>query len=125
MFQVAYNYQKPWRENQLLHVEGQFACDVAISPTVARRKANGFLASQVTMMVSAGEPLLLLGDKPVWQTPAVLRLPQHGEVGTVGTIEVDAQTGEVITPSHEQIQHMQELANALAAHFTLPPATTS
>jgi hypothetical protein len=37
----------------------------------------------------------------------------------VGTIEVDALTGEVISPSSEQIAAMQRRANDLATRLTL------
>lgn len=120
MFQIAYDYQKPWPENEPLRVEGHFDQEITISPTLARRKANGFLAGHVTMMVSAGQPTLILSEQPIWRVPAILNLPQLGEVGTLGAIDIDAQTGKIILPSPKQISRMQELAHAIAAHFASP-----
>ncbi len=49
MFQVVYDYQKSWPENEPLRIEGHFVHEIAISPVVARRKANSFLAGYVTI----------------------------------------------------------------------------
>jgi hypothetical protein len=122
MFQIAYDYQKPWPENEPLQVKAHFDQEITISPVLARRKANGFLAGYVTMMVSAGQPTLILNEQPFWRVPAVLNLPYLGEVSTLGAIDIDAQTGKIIPPSAEQISRMQELAHAIAAYFA--PSTT-
>ncbi len=124
MFQVAYNYDQTWHENETLTVDIQFAQEIAISPDIARRKANGFLAGYVTMMASGGQPTLILAKEPFWRVPAVLTLPNLGEIGALGAVDVDAQSGQVMPPSAEQINRMQELAHAIAAHFALPTAPT-
>lgn len=117
MFQIAYNYDTAWPEDKPLKIEGQFAQEIKISPIAARRKANGFLAGYITMMVSAGQPTLILETQPVWRVPMILTLPDLGEVSALGVIDVDAQSGDVIPPSLEQIQRMQGLAHAIATHF--------
>lgn len=124
MVQVAYPYQKNWTDDSPCWVEGHFMQEVATSPQLAQRKANSFLAGYVTMMVSAGQPMLILGDYPMWQVPAILQLPKLGAVSTVGTVEVNAQTGELKLPSTAQIQRMQELAHAITSYFTSAATTT-
>lgn len=75
------------------------------------------------MMVLAGEPVLVLGEeRPVWRVPACLHLLDLGEVTTVGTIDVDALTGQVIPPVAKQITLMQRRANEIATCLT--PAAT-
>jgi hypothetical protein len=120
MFQVVYEYQKPWPKDGPLRVEAQFSGEITVSPAVARRRAAGFLGGHVTMMVLAGEPTLVLGEQPVWRVPACLHLPGLGEVTTVGTVDVDALTGKVIPPSPDQISTMQRRANDIATRFTSP-----
>lgn len=124
MFQIAYDYDTPWPEGEPLKIEGHFAQEIKISPTAARRKANGFLARHITMMVSAGQPTLILETPPRWRVPATLRLPSLGEVSILGTVDIDAQSGEVIPLSPEQIQRMQDLAHAIATHFASSPTPT-
>lgn len=74
------------------------------------------------MMALAGHPALVVGDRPVWRVPACLHLPNLGEVATLGSIEVDVLTGQVMEPSPEQITLMQDRANAIAASHATAPA---
>lgn len=96
------------------------AAEITVSPAVARRHAAGFLAGHVTMMVLAGEPVLVWDEQPVWRVPACLHLPGLSEVSIVGFIEVDARTGEIIPLSPDQIAEMQRRADDIATRFTLP-----
>ena len=122
MFQVVYEYPAVWPEEGPLRVEAQFTSEIKVSPLLARRRASGFLAGYVTLMVLAGEPVLVLGEaRPVWRVPAILHLPGLGEIAPVGTIEVDALTGEVIQPSSEQISLMQRRANDFATRLSFAP----
>ena len=125
MFQIAYNYDQDWREDEVFTVEIRVSKKIAVSPEQARRKANGFLAGHVAMMVAGGRPTLVIDQAPIWRVPAVLRLPALGDVSTIGAVDVDAQTGDIIPPSPDQITRMQELAHALAAHFASSTAPAS
>lgn len=125
MFQVTYQYDQPWPKNNYLRMESHLVHEIKISPSVARRKANAFLAGYVTMMVSAGQPTLILDECPVWRVPANLHLSNLGKVSTLDTIDVDAQSGEIIAPTTDQITQMQELAHVIAAYFTSSTRPTS
>jgi len=125
MFRIVYEYQKTWPEDGPLRLEAQFIGEITVTPTVARRRAAGFLAGHVTMMVRAGEPVLALGEQPVWRVPACLHLPGLGEVSTIGSIDVDALTGEIILLSLGQIAAMQRRADDIATRFTLPTTSAS
>ena len=124
MFQIACDYDTTWPEDKPLKIEAHFAQEISISPIVAQRKANGFLAGYITMMVSAGQPTLILEDAPLWRVPAVLRLPGLGEVTVLGTVDVDAKSGDLQPLSPQQITRMQDVAHALATHFASSPAPT-
>lgn len=124
MFQIAYKYNQDWPENEALTGDIQVSQKIAISPNLARRRANGFLTGHVTMMVTGGQPTLIVDQDPVWRVPAVLRLPELGDVSTIGSVDIDAQTGDIISPSFDQITRMQELAHAIAAHFASTTTAT-
>ncbi len=124
MFQITYNYNQDWREDEELTVDIRVSQKIAVSPDQARRTANGFLAGHVAMMVSGGQPTLVVDQTPVWRVPAVLRLPSVGDVSTVGAVDIDAQTGALIPPAPDEITRMQELAHALAAHFASAATST-
>jgi hypothetical protein len=122
--QIAFTDPHPWPESGQVEIAGQ-AYDIPISPEQARRRAKGFLAGYITMLVTAGEPTLLIDEAPVWCVSARLVLPGVGEVGTLGAISIDAQTGEVIPLSPEAITHLQDLAHAIAAYYVSTPTPTS
>lgn len=50
----------------------------------------------------------------MWRFPAMLALPSYGEIGPIGTLDVDAATGDILPLSPTLISQMQERANALA-----------
>jgi hypothetical protein len=124
MVQVVQEFSVPDRTKPF-KIEGTISEEIAIPQETARRKANAFLAGNVAMMIAAGEPRLVLGETIRWQIPAVLRLPQKGEIGNVGIIYVDAQTGDVAGLSDTDIHRMQELAHAIAAHYASSTAEAS
>ena len=122
MVEIVYEHLEPWPENgpglvniPSIHIE------VSISPDVARRRANGYLLTYVSMTLHAIEPKLVIaapdvdrgpGAKPCWRFSLEMRLRGVGPVATLGTIEIDAQNGEVIPLSPEQIRSIQERADA-------------
>ncbi len=89
-----------------------------------RRHAQGYLTEHVAMALRPGEPVLVWGDKPVWRIPVWLHLRGHGQVAAVGSLDVDAATGEVIPLSPDQIRGMQDRADVFARRLT-PQATAA
>lgn len=121
MFQVMLEMSEEWAVNDSHRIKGNFDCEIAVSPIVAKRRANVYLAMHVTMMTLPGTPSLVLCNRPVWRFPVYFNYPRLGEIGTLGSIEVDAQTGEVIQLTPEQIVTMQERANAIATRLAPQP----
>jgi hypothetical protein len=63
-------------------------------------------------------PVLVVGERVVWRVPAHLSAPHVGVAGTVGTVDIDVQTGELTNPS-ECKAAIEQYARELAAK--LPP----
>lgn len=102
-----------------LEVEIRVSADVNISAYAARQKANGFLLSHVGYMLHAGEPELVIGPRIVWRVPVILSQRSRGDVGQVGALDVDVETGQVIIrPS--QIEEMQTRADEIARRTPSP-----
>ncbi len=99
------------------------ALTIPISPTRARRKANGYLAREVAMTLLAHNPRLVVAAQPVWRFDIDLCLPNRGRVATLGTIDVDAEAGNVVPFSADAIDELLKAANALAASFASPATT--
>lgn len=79
----------------------------------ARRKANGYLSLAVSLFCSASDELFIPLKRPIWQFAIRFRLPSLGELGILGTLDVDAQTGAAIPLTNQQIEQIQERANAI------------
>ena len=60
------------------------AADVNISATAARQKVNQFVLSEISYMMHAGEPELVIADRIAWRVPVILSLTTRGDVGVVG-----------------------------------------
>jgi hypothetical protein len=79
----------------------------------ARRKANGYLSMDVSLFCSASDGVLIPMARPIWQFAIRFRLPRMGELGILGTLDVDAQTGEPIALTNKQIKQMRVRADAI------------
>ena len=67
---------------------------ITVSSEEARRTVNRWLGAEVSMMLAALEPELIVGDSVRWRVPVCLRTPDSGQAGIVGQVIVDVQTGE-------------------------------
>lgn len=88
----------------------------------ARRRANLYLSDSVGFFFTPIDGTFVPVDTPVWQFPIQFRLPQSGDLGVLGTIDVDAQTGEVVPLTANQITEIQRRAHAIARCQTQPAA---
>ena len=95
---------------------------VRVPAVVARRKVNVFVCDKISCSMGSGTPELVLGERVVWRVPVLLTFPGHGTVGTAGTIDVDAKTGDLLT-TPALIEEITHNAEALAAR--LPPEAES
>lgn len=88
-----------------------------ISGERATYKANNYLARHVSTCYGATAPELLLLDKEVWQVLVHFKTPNLGPL-RVGFLDVDAETGKVISFTDEQIEIIRDQASAFVKHHT-------
>jgi len=82
-----------------LEVDIKVAADVNISAYAARQKVNDFVLSDISYMMHAGDSVLVLAERICWRVPVILSLTSRGDVGEVGAIDVDVETGQMhVTP---------------------------
>jgi hypothetical protein len=93
--------------------------EIKISAEEARRQVNHWLHHEVSYLIGAESPTLVIGEQAVvWRVPARLAFPDTGRVGTVGAVEVDVTSGAMNnTPVCKA--DIERCAEALAAK--LPP----
>jgi len=67
-----------------------------ITPFVARQKVTRFVVMEISTQLLGETPELVVGERLCWSVPVVLTSPARGIIGTVGSIAVDATTGELL-----------------------------
>ncbi len=96
-----------------------FHTTIAVDAATAQRKATGWLVSEVGNLLLGDTPSLVISDHSVWRVPVLLTSPECGVVGQVGVVNVDAQTGDVLTDS-QLSQELIECARQLARSSPSP-----
>ncbi len=106
---------------------GQLDIQIHLSATInvtafsARQKVTGFVVDEISTNMHGGEPRLMVDERICWRVPVMLSLPPTGDMESVGTIDVDVATGQLLlTP--QIIQEIKRHAHYLATHQELPTA---
>ncbi len=105
----------------------QRAFDIAVYATVevdalsARRKVTGWLVDEVGNMIIGGTPQLIVSKQTTWRVPAVLTSTSKGVVGEVGSVDVDAETGELKTSVELREQILKNVERLAASATSTPP----
>jgi hypothetical protein len=123
MVRIVYEHPGEWPDEGPLVLQAQFSGEIPVPPDLARRRANGYLAREVALFLTAGDPVLVLGEQPYWRIPAVLCLRGLGELADVGFVDVNARTGQVAALSDESMQTMRTRAHDIASRLASSPET--
>lgn len=95
---------------------------VLISAADARRKVSRFVLDEISYLMGGEQPALVNTERMYWRVPVVLTYPTQGTVGTVGTIDVDVETGALMT-TPALIEEFKRNAQELAARSTSQAAS--
>jgi hypothetical protein len=79
----------------------------------ARQRVTQYVMQELSTQLGGDAPDLTVGERVYWSVPVLLTLPGKGVLGRVGTLRVDAGTGELLTdPQTEQeiMRHAEPLA---------------
>jgi len=87
--------------------------ELPITAFRALQVANVLVKMEVSSQIGAETPTLVGGERPCWSVPMLLTFPDCGSVGQVGTVLVDANTGEVLAEA-ETLREIAENARRLA-----------
>ncbi|RIK27513.1 MAG: hypothetical protein DCC55_39375 [Chloroflexi bacterium] len=78
----------------------------------ARKRAQRYLSDAIAMFFEGADPVLVDGEQAVWQVTIVFKMYEIGPVA-LGTLDIDALTGEPFPLTTEQIKQIKERANAI------------
>jgi hypothetical protein len=79
----------------------------------ARQRVTQHVILELSNLLCGDTPELTVGERIYWSVPVLFTLPGKGVLGRVGTLRVDAATGELLTdPQTEQeiLHHARRLA---------------
>ena len=86
-----------------------------VSAFTARQKANSLVLGEVGTGIGGDTPSLVVERQRIlWRVPLFLSLPFKGRIGQVGSIDVDAHTGEVLADA-KTLKGIGDHAERLAA----------
>ena len=91
---------------------------IGISATRARRTVNGWLLLKVSTSMLGDTPSLVVAEGVVWRVPILFTATHVGPVGTIGSVDVDVESGEILMETAD-IEDMYCRIKELAK--TLPP----
>jgi hypothetical protein len=98
-------------------IEFSLTAQVNVTDFTAQRKVSKLLLDHVGNLLYGERPSLVAGRRLLWRVPVWLALPTTGPLGQVGTLDVDAQTGEILSTQHI-LEEIAERGNALARRAT-------
>jgi hypothetical protein len=92
--------------------------EIKVTAEQARRQVKGWLLDQVSYMMTAQLPTLVISERIAWRVPVILTATHIGHVGVVGEVDVDVETGAMNNLGADKEAILAQ-AHRLAA--TLPP----
>ena len=97
----------------------QAPASLNISAEEARRLVNQQVVTELGTGLIARDPELAIdGEKVLWRVPIVLSLPGLGDLGQVGIVNVDAESGNLLISPDDQ-ERITQHARRLYAGATL------
>ena len=88
----------------------------------ARQRVTQYVMQELSTQLGGDTPDLTVGERVYWSVPVVFTLPGKGILGRVGTLRVDAGTGELLTDPQTE-QEIMRHAEQLAQRAALPTGT--
>lgn len=86
-------------EHGSLELNINVSAQAAVTSDEARRKVSGYVLSHVSDLMHGADPSLVLDKEIFWRVPVILSNPPYGTRGQVGEIDVNIETGELLTSS--------------------------
>ncbi len=90
------NYAIP--EKGPVEIKVNLAFEIKVTAEEARHTVIRWLINEVSYMLGADAPTLVVSERAVWRVPVWIGFPHTGRIGVVGTAEVDVETGELLNP---------------------------
>ncbi len=99
---ILNNYVIP--EKGPVNIDFRQSFEIKCTAVQAKRTVNNWLLNEISYLIGADMPTLVLHQRPTWRVPIWLTLPgtKHKEI--IGTVDVDVETGQIIDPANSKAQ---------------------
>lgn len=102
-----------------LQLDFSISTQLGIDPKQAKRRVTRHMMDKVTMFLHPDDPLLVIenSERVVWRFPIAFFMGTQGRLGVVGTVDVDAHSGQLYINSQkerEMIANVERLTQGLA-----------
>jgi hypothetical protein len=98
-------------------IEFSLTADVNVTDFTAQRKVSKLLLDEAGNLLYGEKPSLVAGRHLLWRVPVWVALPTTGPLGQVGTLDVEAQTGEILY-TQQQLDEIVAQGNTLVEKST-------
>ncbi|MEJ2750597.1 MAG: hypothetical protein P8183_22235 [Anaerolineae bacterium] len=99
---ILNNYVIP--EKGPVNIDFQLSFEIKCTAVQAKRIVTDWLLNEISYLIGADMPTLVLHERPAWRGPDWLTLPgtKHKEI--IGAIDVDVETGQINAPASSKAQ---------------------
>lgn len=107
----------PLPADSMLDINIRVTQPLNVTAFCARQRVTQYVMQELSTQLGGDTPDLTVGERVYWSVPVVFTLPGKGVLGRVGTLRVDAGTGELLTdPQTEEeiLRHAEQLAQRAA-----------
>lgn len=105
-------------EQGAVKLEIDCSFEIKVTAEQARRIVKGWLLEEVSYMMTTQAPTLRIGEQIVWRVPVIFTATQVGQVGVVGEVDVDIESGAM---SNAASQKETILSRGRSLAESLPP----
>lgn len=106
-------------ERGTLEIKVDRTVEINVTAEQARKKVDHWLMDQVSFMIGAKEPsLVILGEKTVWRVPAWISFIQGRWEGLIGIVDVDVLTGEMLDLEKRRLAIVEYLETEVKPKLT-------
>ena len=95
----------------------QRTLNIQIAGDEAQKAVARYITLNLSSQFSAHSPVLFVADHAYWRVPIHLTFPSQGDVGEVGSIDVDIESGELVI-TDKILEGIKSRADYLAERFT-------
>ncbi len=101
-----------------LDITVSVSASIEVDALAAQRRVTAWLVSQVGDRLMGDAPALVISQRTFWRVPVLLTSSARGVIGQVGSVDVDAVTGDLLTTpllAQELVTHARQLAHSTAS----------